>query len=46
MSRQCGQMTVLRAYHHEARFAPLRAIRVRVAMAEHRATCIRCRAAT
>lgn len=46
MSRRCGQVTVLRTYLYEARFTPLRALRVRVAIGEHRATCIRCRAAT
>lgn len=46
LSKQCGQATVLREWHWEARHAPLRATRVRQEIARHRATCIRCRAAS
>jgi hypothetical protein len=40
--KYCGQMTKLRTYLHDARFTPVRALRVRIAIGEHRATCIRC----
>lgn len=43
-TKYCGQATVLRAYLHAARYLPSRSFRVRVAIGDHRATCILCRA--